>query len=270
MSVQISAFKPSINHSIYYFLSSCEKYANDLLALARSEEAQDALVFVVTASGTRKAVLSNHNDIATTIAYTIALHDPVYRIEGIKNDDYFQAIKSALVAKSDQAVHMVAKKVLRVDFKTKSVLDKVPSPNQQFAGNVSASKSDEPEDLMQVVQVEGIETNANTPEPIYQGVDDDDRSSGDSEEKVSYGSDVVMDTSKLPPGILFPHGLPSKAHLKCLLDAGLSSDILDDISTCCCISGAGSAKRKGKIVDAVDKLVIDRYFCCRKRAVVFD
>eukprot|EP01031_Cornospumella_fuschlensis_P026384 gene26384-31880_t len=204
-----------LNEIITYgqFLAICQVFAKEALKEALTEKVQDRLAFVVTSGCVRKATLSNYSDIATTIAYTIALLDPAYMVEGVTNDDYLLKIRNALKAKLEHAYSVTTKRVLRVDLKNSRSLGVSKTPSLRLSDDATLMALEDP---MLMAQRTVKETDIDTPMSIFPAEDNSDS----DEETMVYGSFVELDTSILSEEFSFPHGLPSKAHLKPLLDAG--------------------------------------------------
>eukprot|EP01031_Cornospumella_fuschlensis_P024647 gene24647-29781_t len=235
------------------FLSICQVFAKEELKEALTEGVQDRLAFVVTSGCARKATLSNYSDIATTIAYTIALLDPAYMVEGVTNENYLLKIRNALKTKLEHACSVTTKRVLGVDSKDSRSLAVSETPSLRLSDDAALMALEDP---MLIAQRTVKETDIDTPMSIFPAEDNSDS----DEETMVYGSFVELDTSILSEEVSFPHGLPSKAHLKPLLDAGFSLSLLDAISFCCCVSTFGRSMRKTAIIKAVSEEVINVAF----------
>lgn len=260
-----------------------EQYAPDLLAQARTDEVLETLSFAASTAGVR-TVLSNHNSVVTSLANVIALYDPVYRIEGLKSDDYLYAIKNALNGKVTYATSLMAKKLLGIDLKGKSSLfiaDQQPNP----AAAADAARGiavPDPDGAMGQMEND-VHCNLSTPEPIFPPAatavnDENSAESGDSSDGIVaiYGSDATLSLSvahvdtdahqqqldSVSAGDRI--GL-SDDQKEFLLDAGFTVEALDVLGACCAQGhqdnkvSAGLEKREALITDTASKLVIDRY-----------
>ncbi|RYH27844.1 hypothetical protein EON65_12975 [archaeon] len=130
-------------------MNRCQEYAKEEFDLAQSAEEQDKLKFIITSSGTRKVPKSDYNDIPLTIAYALAQHDPAYNLEGIRNENYINAIDSALSSKRDLAMNTVFKQVFKVDLKAVKAAAAVGSSSaadSRYPHSVPAAKQGQNEE----------------------------------------------------------------------------------------------------------------------------